>query len=389
MDDSLWMTSRLTKRDNDLRGPYKLQKLERTLEGDRPTMTFAIETPVGPIAKTWAVSPQKYRDLLQDNRISFSKLACSFFLFADNAGDGFGKQLLGGAHVFAMARGFVEPGTRAVIRQVTPDAEFFKPVENLFGLREGQQHRAIVADVDEVMRRERIAGFGGIHRRRADGPQAENNAGRNGGIIVAMRGGDGERAERQAFESREVVFQKPRQINAEIIQRQVGDGNAAGQVFEVNDGVLKFEQLFAAIFQIVHLVVGLLLDDVFLAGGGNIEQHHAPADALFEIDVFLQLHVGPEIDELDARVGRADAVNAPEALDDADGIPVDVVIDEEIAILKVLPFADAVGGDEQINFALGGELLAAFFGARGERSENAGEVGADGGQRGFVAPGTR
>jgi len=59
--------------DNDLRGPYKLQKLERTLEGDRPTMTFQIETPAGPITKTWAVSPQKYRDLLQDKRISFSK----------------------------------------------------------------------------------------------------------------------------------------------------------------------------------------------------------------------------------------------------------------------------------------------------------------------------
>ena len=35
--------------DDDPRGPYKLQKLERTLEGARPTMTFAIETPKGPI----------------------------------------------------------------------------------------------------------------------------------------------------------------------------------------------------------------------------------------------------------------------------------------------------------------------------------------------------
>jgi len=58
--------------DDDLRGPYKTQKLERTLEGARPTMTFEIKTPVGPIVKTWACSPQKFQELLSDNRIVFS-----------------------------------------------------------------------------------------------------------------------------------------------------------------------------------------------------------------------------------------------------------------------------------------------------------------------------
>ena len=58
--------------DDDPRGPYKTQKLERTLEGARPTMTFEIQTPGGPIIKTWACSPQKYQELLSDNRIVFS-----------------------------------------------------------------------------------------------------------------------------------------------------------------------------------------------------------------------------------------------------------------------------------------------------------------------------
>lgn len=58
--------------DNDPRGPYKTQKLERTLEGARPTMTFEIQTPAGPITRTWACSPQKYQELLSDNRIVFS-----------------------------------------------------------------------------------------------------------------------------------------------------------------------------------------------------------------------------------------------------------------------------------------------------------------------------
>ena len=185
-----------------------------------------------------------------------------------------------------------------------------------------------------------------------------------------------------------VLLEKAREIDAEIIEREVGDGDAAAQVFQVDDSVLEFEKLLAAVFQIVHLVAGLLLDDVFFAGGGNIEQHHAPADALFEIDVLLQLHVGPEVDELDALVGRADAVDAAETLDDADGIPVDVVVDDGVAVLEVLALADAIRGDEQIEFAVGGEILGAFLRARREGRDDAGEVLAEVGQRGLVVAGT-
>ena len=138
------------------------------------------------------------------------------------------------------------------------------------------------------------------------------------------------------------------------------------QVFEVDDGVLELEELLAAVFQVVHLVAGLVLDDVFLAGGGDVQQHHAAADALFEVDVFLQLDVRPEVDELDALVRRADAVDAAEALDDADRVPVDVVVDEVVAVLEVLALADAVGGDEQVELAFVGEVLGPFLG-RGAR----------------------
>jgi adenine-specific DNA-methyltransferase len=65
--------------DNDPRGPYKLQKLERTLEGARPTMTFAINTPVGPITKTWACRPETYEEMLADNRIVFAKSGVPYY----------------------------------------------------------------------------------------------------------------------------------------------------------------------------------------------------------------------------------------------------------------------------------------------------------------------
>ena len=160
------------------------------------------------------------------------------------------------------------------------------------------------------------------------------------------------------------------QVDAEVGERQVGDGDAGGEVFQVDHGVLELEQLLAAVLQIVHLVAGLLLDEVLLAGGGDVEQHHAAADPLLEVDVLLQLHVGPEVDELDALVGRADAVDAAEALDDAHRVPVDVVVDEPVAVLEVLALGDAVGGDEQVEFALAGEFLGPLLRARRERGED-------------------
>ena len=177
-----------------------------------------------------------------------------------------------------------------------------------------------------------------------------------------------------------------RQVDAEIRERQVGDGDPGGKVFQIDDRILKLEELLAPVFQIVHLVAGLLLDQVLLARGGNIQQHHATADPLFQVDVLVQLHIRPEVDELDALVGRADTVNAAEALDDAHRIPMDVVVDQPVAVLKVLTLGDAVGGNEQIDFPFARQIFRALFGARRESSEDGGQILAQPRQRGLVAP---
>ncbi len=63
------------------------------------------------------------------------------------------------------------------------------------------------------------------------------------------------------------------------------------------------------------------------------------------LKVLIKIGGGPEIDEADVIVPGADTVDAPKPLDDADGVPMDVVIDEEIGVLEVLALTDAVGGD--------------------------------------------
>ena len=90
---------------------------------------------------------------------------------------------------------------------------------------------------------------------------------------------------------------------------------------------------------------------VVVAGRRDVGDHHAVFDALLEIDVLVERDVRPVVDELDLRVRRADTVDAAEALDDADRVPVDVVVDQIVAILKVLAFGDAVRADEDVDLA--------------------------------------
>jgi hypothetical protein len=63
---------------------------------------------------------------------------------------------------------------------------------------------------------------------------------------------------------------------------------------------------------------------------------------------------------------RAETVDATETLDDAHRIPVDVVVDDGVAVLEVLALADAVGGDEQIEFAVAARSSGRSF-ERGEK----------------------
>ena len=80
-------------------------------------------------------------------------------------------------------------------------------------------------------------------------------------------------------------------------------------------------------------------------------------------------------------VAGADAVDAAEALDDAHRVPVDVVVDQVVAVLKVLALGDAVGGDQDVDLAGRGRVdHGAFLGERREGGQDRGEIPADLGQ---------
>ncbi len=144
-----------------------------------------------------------------------------------------------------------------------------------------------------------------------------------------------------------VLLHVAEQVHAEVVEAEVGDGDARADVLELDDLVLELAELLLA----EGGVAGLLGEDVVVGGGGEVGDHHAVLDALLEVDVLVEGDVGPEVDELDRGVGRPDAVDAAEALDDPHRVPVDVVVDDVVAVLKVLTLRDAVGADEDVDLA--------------------------------------
>ena len=120
------------------------------------------------------------------------------------------------------------------------------------------------------------------------------------------------------------------QLHAEFVQAKVGDGYTRTHFLQIYDLCLQALQLAAAIFQIALF---LRREQVVIAGGGHDQRLHAGLDPRFQIDVVIQCHIGPEIDELDAVIAAADTVDAPEALHQPHGIPMDVVVHKTVAVL--------------------------------------------------------
>src|SRR5690606_11299085 len=95
-------------------------------------------------------------------------------------------------------------------------------------------------------------------------------------------------------------------------------------------------------------VAGAGGEHVVITGGGDVGDHHPVLHALLQVDVLVQGNVRPVVDQLDLAVGRSDAVDAAEPLDDAYRVPVDVVVDEIVAVLEVLALGDAVRCNQDV-----------------------------------------
>ena len=130
------------------------------------------------------------------------------------------------------------------------------------------------------------------------------------------------------------------QIESELVESQIHDGNTACHVLNVHNFLLQPFELCAAVFK-VSLFFGI--EKIIITGGGHYGNLHAGFHAAFQVDILVEIHIRPEVYKLNTVVSAADTVNSPEPLDDANGVPMNVIVDEVIAILQVLTFGNTIG----------------------------------------------
>ena len=144
-----------------------------------------------------------------------------------------------------------------------------------------------------------------------------------------------------------VVFDVIQQVEPELVQSQIHNGDAVRHILDVNDLFLQAFQLYLAVLQIA-LFFGV--DKVIIAGRGHNGDFHAGLHTGFQVDVIVQCQIGPEIHKLDVLVSAANTVDSSKTLDDAHRVPVNVIVDQIIAILQVLTFRNAICRNQHINF---------------------------------------
>ena len=93
------------------------------------------------------------------------------------------------------------------------------------------------------------------------------------------------------------------QFDTEIVKREIGNGDATGDVLEIKHLSLKLLQLLATIHQVIHLAGFLRLEHVLFTGRAGVQKCHAPLHTVFELNVLVKIDVRPEVHKLDLLVG--------------------------------------------------------------------------------------
>ena len=100
---------------------------------------------------------------------------------------------------------------------------------------------------------------------------------------------------------------------------------------------------------VFQIALFLRADQIVVAGGGHDRDFHAGLHAGLQIDILVQVHVRPEIHQLYLFIAAPDTVDSPETLDNAHGVPVNIIVDQIIAVLQVLALGYTVCRYQNVN----------------------------------------
>ena len=127
-----------------------------------------------------------------------------------------------------------------------------------------------------------------------------------------------------------VVFHVFHQVQTVFIEPEVHNRDAVRTLFYVHDLFLHAPKLRLPVGQISFF---LGIDEVIVSGRRQYGCLHATLHAGFQINVFVERYIRPEVDQLNAGIPAAYAVHATKALDDAHRVPVNVVVNQIVAVL--------------------------------------------------------
>ena len=203
-----------------------------------------------------------------------------------------------------------------------------------------------------------------------DVPKDENHTGRR---ILCLRN-NGVQSLRRGFNIL-MPFHVFEQIKPELVKSQIHDRNTARHILNVHNFFLQPLELRTTIFKVAFF---LGIDQVVVTGGGHDRNLHAGLHAAFQVDILVEVHIRPEVYKLDMVVFTADTVNSSEPLDNANRVPMNVVVDEVVAVLQVLTFGNTVSCNQNIKLvgASGQEYSFALRNRR-EAGQHRVEIGSE------------
>ena len=144
-----------------------------------------------------------------------------------------------------------------------------------------------------------------------------------------------------------MLLEISQQIHSEFIEPQIHDIDPGIHILQIKNLILKFLKLVAAVFKITFLIAGQQIVVSCTCYHGCL---HAALHTALEFDVIVKFNIRPIIDHLDDIISAAYTVDTSESLYNPHRIPMNIIIDQIVTILKILALTYTVCSYQDINF---------------------------------------
>ncbi len=169
--------------------------------------------------------------------------------------------------------------------------------------------------------------------------------------------------ERRFLKPPAIILDISHQIDPEIIKGKFVKGHIFVKVLKVKNLFFEAKELFVTVCQFIFYKVLDPIQEVVFSCSRDVYKGHSGLNSVIEPDIIIQIVRRPEIYHLNFIINTADPVDPSETLDNANRIPMDIIIDQIVTVLEILAFGNAVCGNEDVNFSFlkkRGHLISIF-----------------------------